>query len=450
MKKLLNFFTSIRVAITLLILLILASILGTFIPQGRGAEEYLFRYGRLAGLFDRLQLTSLYRSVWYISLLALFAINIVVCTLTRLGPKLRRAFRPRFETEPKNLLALKIKDRLKLGLPLPAAGESARRELASHHFRLREEKVEGRIHLTGRKRVLGLFGSDIVHLGLLVILAGGILSGLAGFRDDLSFVEGQTLPIPGADFSLRLDKFITEYYPSGSVKDWKSDLSVIEGGRTLYQKTIEVNHPLSHRGHLFYQSGYGWDWQNPSLEVWVKKKTDPADVKKLRLRVGEKLTLGEAGPEISVVRFVPDFVLDERNQPTTRSLEPNNPAAYIEGRSGDAVVFSGWVFAKFPDFSKLHSTEETDLSFELKDVKAPQYSVIQMARDPGVSLIWVGCALLMAGLFLAFYWPTREIRLILEDSQGKTEIAAGGISSKGREAFETEFANIINNLRKQK
>ncbi len=450
MKKLINFFTSIRVAITLLIILILASILGTLIPQGRGTEEYLVRYGRLAGLFDRLQLTSLYRSIWYVTLLALFSLNILICTLTRLGPKLRKAFRPRFETDPKNILALKIKDKLKLGLRLPAAGEAARRELSRRHFRLKEEKAEGRIYLTGRKRILGLFGSDIVHLGILVILAGGILSGLAGFRKDLSFVEGQTLPVPGADFSLRLDKFITEYYPNGSVKDWKSELSVIEGGQPVYEKTIEVNHPLSHRGFLFYQSGYGSDWQNPSLEVWVKKKADPSDIQKLWLKVGEKVNLDQGGLVISVIRFFPDFVLDESNQPATRSLELNNPAAFIEGRSGDEVVFSGWVFAKFPDFTKLHSAEETDLTFELKDVKAPQYSVIQMARDPGVTLIWVGCGLLMAGLFLAFYWPAREIRLILEDSAGKTEVAAGGISAKNREAFETEFTGILNNLRKQK
>jgi cytochrome c biogenesis protein len=450
MKKLLNFFTSVRVAITLLIILILASILGTLIPQGRGAEEYLVRYGWLAGLFDRLQLTSLYRSIWYIALLALFSLNIVICTLARLGPKFRKAFRFRFETDPKNILALKIKDKLKLGLPLSAAGEAARRELSRHNFRLREEKDERRIYLTGHKRILGLFGSDIVHLGILVILVGGILSGLAGFRKDLSFVEGQTQPVPGADFSLRLDKFITEYYPNGSVKDWKSELSVIEGGRPLYEKTIEVNHPLNHRGFLFYQSGYGWDWQNPSLEVWVKKKADPSDIKKLWLKVGEKVNLDQGGLVISVVRFLPDFVLDERNQPATRSLELNNPAAYIEGRSGDEVVFSGWVFAKFPDFTRLHSAEETDLSFELKDVKAPQYSVIQMSRDPGVSLIWVGCALLMAGLFLAFYWPAREIRLILEDSAGKTEVSAGGISAKSRDAFETEFKGILSNLRKQK
>ena len=450
MKAFLRFFTSVRVAITLLIILICASILGTLIPQNRSPQEYLVRYGQMSEVLQRLQFTRLYHSVWYLFLLALFGLNITVCTLERLSPKLRRALRPRFETEPKNLLSLKIKDRIKSPFPLAGAREAATRELARHHYRPRAEEAEGRVFMVARKRVLGLFGSDVVHLGLLVILAGGILSGWGGLQSNLTLVENQSLPVPEAGFSIRLDKFSTELYPDGNVKDWKSDLSVIEDGRLLQQKTIEVNHPLTHRGFVFYQSGYGWDWQNPSLEVWVRKKSDSSYLQKLRLRVGQPVALEEDNLQVAAVRFLPDFVLDEKNQPATRSLEPNNPAAFIEGKQGEETVISGWVFAKFPDFTRMHSAKETDLMLELKDVQAPQYSVIQVAKDPGVGLIWVGCALLMAGLFLAFYWPPREIRLILEASQGKTEIAAGGISVKNREAFEAEFNGIMNSLRKTK
>jgi cytochrome c biogenesis protein len=122
----------------------------------------------------------------------------------------------------------------------------------------------------------------------------------------------------------------------------------------------------------------------------------------------------------------------------------------IEGWQGSEKIFSGWVFAKFPDFSRLHSTaKETSLSLELKDVQAPSYSVIHVAKDPGVSFIWIGCILLMVGLFLAFYWPTRELKVILEDSQGKTEVTAGGMAAKNREAFQTEFESIINSIRKR-
>ena len=65
----------------------MASILGTLIPQGRAAEEYAARYGSLSGALIKLQLTSLYHSIWYLALLVLFALNIIVCTLDRLvGP----------------------------------------------------------------------------------------------------------------------------------------------------------------------------------------------------------------------------------------------------------------------------------------------------------------------------------------------------------------------------
>jgi len=448
MKALYRFFTSVKVAIVLLILLIAASILGTLVPQQRSPAEYLARYGQLAALFERLQLTRLYHSFWFIALLILFALNIIVCTLARLSAKLHRAFRPRFETEARHLQAMRAKDRARLPLPLDGARTLVTRELARRRYRIRESEAPGRVFISARKRISGIFGSDFVHLGLLVILAGGIVSGLAGRRADLTLRENQTLPVPGAAFSLRLDKFSTDLYPDGSVKDWKSRLSVIEDGRPVLEKTIEVNHPLAYRGYTFYQSGYGWDWDNPSLELLVKKKSDPAYLKDLRLHPGEKAPVEGEGLEVMVARFIPDFVLDEKNQPSSRSPQPNNPAAYIEGKRGTETVFSGWVFAKFPDFTRLHSAEETDLSFELKDVKAPEYSVIQSARDPGALWIWIGSALLMAGLFLAFYWPTREIRLILEESQGKTELAAGGHSAKSPDEFKSEFENLMSGLRK--
>src|SRR4030042_1808243 len=181
-RALKNFFTSIRVAIVLLILLIAASILGTLIPQGRSAQEYLARYGQLGGLFQKLQFTRLYQSFWYIAILALLSLNIIICTLVRLSPKLRRAFRPKCDLDPKSIQALKIKDRIKLGLAPDAAGRGVKAELVRHHYRVREHVAEKKHCLLARKKVLGIFGSDVVHVGLLLILPGGIIRGLAGVR----------------------------------------------------------------------------------------------------------------------------------------------------------------------------------------------------------------------------------------------------------------------------
>jgi cytochrome c biogenesis protein len=144
---------------------------------------------------------------------------------------------------------------------------------------------------------------------------------------------------------------------------------------------------------------------------------------------------------------LPDFIIDG-NQPRTRSLDPNNPAAFIQASRGEDNIISGWIFAKFPDFSQMHSQEEVDYKFELKDIQTSQYSGIQMAKDPGVNYIWAGCTFLMIGLFLAFYWPTRDIRFILKETEGKTEIISAGRSLKSKLALEAEFARIMESLRR--
>ena len=51
MRSIVKLFSSVKLAIVLIILITLASILGTLIPQGRSAAEYAARYGSLAGLF---------------------------------------------------------------------------------------------------------------------------------------------------------------------------------------------------------------------------------------------------------------------------------------------------------------------------------------------------------------------------------------------------------------
>jgi len=451
MKSLFKYFSSVKLAIVLLIIITLASVVGTFIPQQRSPEEYVARYGQgAANLFQRLQLTNLYKSWWFSALLFLFALNIIVCTLDRLSPKLKKTFQPRVAVEAKDIAVLKIKEKLKKHTSLNSTREMVKKELSSRRYRVRETQEENKAFLYARKRILGWFGADIVHLGILIIIAGGIISGIGGFRWNLSFSEGRILDVPRAEFKLKLDKFETEYYPSGGVKDWKSTLTVLENEKPVLNKTVEVNHPLSYKGFVFYQSSYGWDWRNPSVEIVAKKREDSSFSRKIELKIGERAKLEGENIEVSVLEFIPDFVIGEKGQITSRSLNPNNPAAFIEGWQAEEKIFSGWIFAKFPDFDRIHSEKETDLIFELRDFSAGQISIIQASKDPGVNYIWAGCTFLMIGLFFAFYWPSREIRVALEGIGNKTEITAGGIASKSKDTFESEFAKITESIRRSK
>lgn len=449
MNVFLRYLSSVKLAIVLLIILAVASIVGTLIPQGRSAGEYAARYRGLSKAFIGLQLTTLYHSVWYLALLGLFALNLLVCTLTRLSPKLRRARRPHVASDPKSLAASKFKDRFKRPGGLSAVQAEAEKALREAGYKVRSAGEAGRSSLFGRKRIAGIFGSDIVHVGLLVILAGGIASGLGGFKTSISLKEGETAAVPKADFEVRLDTFTTEYYPGGGVKDWKSTVTVLEGKNAVLTKVVEVNHPLAHKGFNFYQMSYGSDWESVTVEVWAKKKSDPAFLRKFNLRPGDKASLGDAeGTEVFVRRFLPDFVLGENNRPETRSLQPNNPAALVEGFRGGAKAFDGWIFAQYPDFAQMHGAENVDLVFELKGYEAGAYSVLEAAKDPGVPLIWLGSILLMAGLAVAFYWPTWEVRAVLEESGGKTDVVLGGHAAKSRDRFEKEFAALAAALRR--
>ena len=453
MRSAWKFLSSVKLAIVLIILLTVASIVGTLIPQGRSLAEYSARYGSLSGLFMALRLTRLYQSAWYLALLLLFAANTIVCTISRFGPKWRRAFRRAPDAEAKSVASMRASARFRLSLTLAAARDRVAGRLKSRRYRLDESATGGRTVILARKRRLGWFGSDIVHLGLLVIIAGGFTSGLGVRRSELALTDGQTADVPHAVFQVRLDKFETEYYPQGGVKDWKSTVSVIEGGAPVLTRVIEVNEPLTYKGISFYQQSYGWDWARSRVVLELRKPGDPVVLKTVTLNVGERAAVDN--PDVTGVivrRFVPDFVIGEGNQIQSRSEEPNNPAALVEAWKGEERLFSSWVFAKFPDFGQGHApgkaADAPRISVVLKDYSAAPYSVLEAAKDPGANLIWLGCLLVSVGFFLAFYWPPREIRVVLEESQGKVDLAAGGQAAKSREAFQAEFDGIFESIRR--
>ena len=448
MRSILKFLGSIKLALALFILLASASALGTLVPQQRTPGEYRARYGASAALVTGLRLDRLYQSPGYLALLVLFGANLTVCGLTRLSPKLKRTFGKAAGFDASSIGALKLRDAFVRKGSLDGTAAAYRRHLEARRYRVRERGDGGRRLLRGRRRVLGLFGADIVHLGILIILAGGIVSGLGKSASDIALVVGETAPIPGRAAVLRLDAFDTEYYPGGGVKDWTSTVTVIENGIPAAGRKIEVNHPLSWKGTVFYQSSYGWDWEKPEVGLRVRRKSDPAFRKRIVLGPGGTAEAGD-GTTVSVLRFVPDLVIGDDGRAGTRSAEPNNPAALIEGRKDGNVVYSGWIFARYPEVSHVRPEGATDLVFELETYSAPQFSVLRASRDPGASLIWLGSAVLLAGLFLSFYWPAWEVRIALEARpDGPVSVAAGGLAPKGREDFEREFADIAAALRR--
>jgi len=443
-----NFFSSVKLTIFLLIIIILATTLGTLIPQGGSLEAYAKKYGDWAPFLMKSGVTRLYQSPWYLTLLILFSLNIIACSLTRIKQKFMRAFKPQITNQEKKLKALKLNKIFESPQPLPQVKINLLRELMSQGYKIREKSEKERVHLLARKRFLGRFGSDTVHLGILIVVMGGFISGSAGYRENLALSPQETKPVPETNFSLKLNQFETLYHPDGNVKDWKSTLSIIKNNRKILTKTIEVNHPLSYQGFVFYQSGYGWNWGNPQVEIVVERKSGMSFSKPFMMKVGEKTLIKDENIEINPMYFVPDFVLTEENKVTSRSLKPNNPAVYVKVLEKENIAFSGWLFLKYPEFDSGHSQIDSGLSLKFKDFKAEQYSVIQIAKDPGVTFIWIGCVFVMIGLFLAFYFIPRELRFMIKKENQNTKILAGGSALKAKDFFKEEFDKIIQPFRK--
>ncbi len=77
------------------------------------------------------------------------------------------------------------------------------------------------------------------------------IDGPKGKFTDWIFSNAQaSTPYPDGNF------FVLYKQMDKGVKDFKSKLRVIDNGKTVIEKTIEVNDPLKYKGYSFYQSSY--------------------------------------------------------------------------------------------------------------------------------------------------------------------------------------------------
>lgn len=87
------------------------------------------------------------------------------------------------------------------------------------------------------------------------------------------------------------------------------------------------------------------DWQAVNVRVIeLATMTDSF----YEIAIGETAPLGGTGLTIEVVAFVPDFVMDEGGI-TSRSAEPQNPAARVVISEEGKDDYTGWLFGAMPE-----------------------------------------------------------------------------------------------------
>ena len=120
LEILLNLFRSLKLTITLLILLAILSIIGTIITQNATSAEYIQRYGvNLYNILNFFNLFDMYRSLWFRAILILLVINLIACSVRRIPGILSQVFHgpEAKELEDSMVRALPYVEKLRTSVP---------------------------------------------------------------------------------------------------------------------------------------------------------------------------------------------------------------------------------------------------------------------------------------------------------------------------------------------
>jgi len=455
MKSVWSFFTSLKLTITILIIISITSIVGTIIPQNELPAFYLRFYKPATyRLMHFLDIDNMYHSWWFIALLALFTLNLICCSINRFPAFWRMITQKERDLDEQLLKTLPLKKTHRLKSFDNQAWEKLI-SMVKKHLPVKTTALSpsGAYQLFAEQGKFSRFGFYITHFGIVFIIIGGILGNL-GYQGYMQLVEGSTndtMVLKGTtqekklDFSIRCDDFQVTFYEGGQrPKDFTSDLTIIDGGKEVKKKRIEVNDPLQYKGVWVYQSSYGTTSGEGALTLGVNNRTAGDQTRNYQAAVGERLSLEEAGYEAEVKRFVPDFSLGKNNQVVSRSQQLKNPAAQIALFKDGALLEEQWIFQNYPDF---HGAGKGPYRFTLLNVSAKEYTGLQLTRDPGVWVVWLGCALLCLGCYIICFLSHQRLWIQVEPAKGDFTLTMAGASSKNMLSFSQTFEQIQKQLK---
>ncbi len=424
-----------RLTAVLLVLLGLAAALGGALPQAPttpNADLIYASYGPFwHHAIDALALRDVFHSAWFSALLALFALNLLLCTAGRTPRVLRAILRP---VPPRDGAWGDSELAVEAGRTPSEVDDATRCALRAGHFRFR---AVDRWLVTERRRWSRL-GADLVHASILVILVGAFLGvyQLDGYFAANETELGKTIPFrlpsAGGTFSVRVDGFGAELHPGTlSARDYWTRLSVIKDGSLITSLETRVNRPATYHGISFYQTAYGDDLDAARVVLAGIDRSSGAIVGSVPLGVGQMAVLPATGFEVKLVRFFTHLRRTEAgsliNAPTSGAA---NPAALIDVRPlGGGQAFQ---VVAFPGVSP-HDDSPSDYSLLLSAYDVPKAVGIRYARNPGYPVVWAGLVSMMVGLVVALYFPPRRLWVLVEPRDGRVRIVLRVEPSRGAE-----------------
>lgn len=290
-----------RFAVSLLMFICVASLIGTVLQQNDTSNAYLDRFGPFwYQLFDTFSIWHVYNSWWFLLIMAFLVVSTGIC-LIRNTPKFVRDARSfREYVRGSSLRAFPNRVEGESGQPLNQTQESVQQLLRRMGYRYKIRQDGDGVMVAAKKGSANRLGYIFAHAAIVVICIGGLMDSELPVRaqiwlsDKVPIIgnmlisevpESGRLPLNNPSyqahllipeggqsssaiisagdgvlvqplpFSIKLNRFLVDYYSTGMPSSFKSEVVVTdpETGES-FEQTIEVNEPLHFKGVTVYQS----------------------------------------------------------------------------------------------------------------------------------------------------------------------------------------------------
>lgn len=437
-----NTFSSVKVAIGIIIVTLIGSAVGTIFPQQQYipvpvptesdvARFYTDTYGKLGTLYYELGFHNLYSSWWFVTLLVMLGTSLVICSLDRVVPLYKALKKPRLNQHKSFLKGQKLFGEANLN------DDADQNELLAESVQALRKKGY-RVFQTNRalmaeKGRFSRWGPYINHIGLILFLVGVLMRSIPGFfLDEYVWVrEGQTVAIPDTPYYVKNVAYKTEYWSESEMPEQldlkggvipknfqtdailylnknadvpgaKPDLVEVENG------PIVVNHPMEHDSLYLYQSGVQEMQLGAMNFTLVDLKNGNKDLGLIKLDLynpAEELQMAD-GVKVRVLDYFPDFIMGKDGKPGTQTNLPKNPMFALEVISDNGKVHEKMVYVQGAVIA-----QKADSRYGLV-IKMPDLidiSGLNVRTDKAVPLIYFGSFIFMVGVVMGFFWQHRRI-----------------------------------------
>jgi cytochrome c biogenesis protein len=448
--KIWNFFSSVKIGVWLIFITLIASAVGTLLPQeiyipstvpdSQVAEFYKDEYGVAGQIYYLLGFHNLYGSWWYIVLLGLIGISILIASLDR-GIPLYKSLKNQRVIKHDNFL----KRQRVFGISATENNddliESAAFSLQKKRYKVKTEND----NIFAEKGRFSRWGAYVNHTGLIIFLIGAMLRYVPGmYIDETMWLrEGEIEKIPGTseNYYLQLNNFILDVYDKKDekykealdrtvnvvAKNYQSDVTLYKATETIpgaepelkevKDESIQVNYPLKFDNYAVYQVDFRLN-EFDKMTLQMTQKETGKSLGELTIDLYDPQTTYDLGNgyNVKLVKYFPDFIFNDNDEPATNSNLPKNPAFIFEMTAPDTeeaeVSFVGIRKNIEPLALGNNQYKMEFVGLETKDVTG-----LSIKKDHTIGIIFAGGIIFMIGVVQSLYWNHRRIWIKKKDGQ---------------------------------